>query len=180
MRIGLCGTHCSGKTTLSGELAKALNHPLINEVAASYTERDRKFIYIQLEILQSQIERELSLNRFVSDRTVFDNFAYLQYHAKLNNFTDTIKDVQDIIDQYMKIHPYNYVVFIDEFFPLVDNGQRNMEADQQRVIYDFLKDYAPAQCNKFKIPIIPITGDTPNRIQTIIDHIECYEHNKQK
>lgn len=180
MRIGLCGTHCSGKTTLSGELAKALNHPLINEVAASYTERDRKFVYIQLEILQNQMERELALNRFVSDRTVFDNFAYLQYHATLNNFVITIGEVQEIINQYMKIHPYDYVVFIDEFFPLVDNGQRNMEADQQKIIYGFLKEYAPAQCNKFNIPIIPITGNTPNRVQTIIDHIECYENNKQK
>jgi nicotinamide riboside kinase len=176
MRIGLCGTHCSGKTTLSGKLAKSLGLPLINEVAASYTEKDRKYVYIQLEILQTQIERELASNSFVSDRTVFDNFAYLQYHATRNNFIVTIEEVQDIIDRYMKMHPYDYVVFINEFFPLVDNGQRNMELDQQKEIYDFLKVYAPAQCNKFNIPMISIAGNTSNRVQTITDHIQCYEN----
>jgi len=176
VRIGITGTHCSGKTTLTDDLCVRLGLPRITEVAAAFTEAQRQHYMTQYKILDRQISREKEAYSFVSDRTVFDNMAYLAYYFGIHATDKTIpfnnlKAISDLalhrITEHLIIHPYSLIAFVDEYFPLEDNGDRNLNPDCQRCIYDYLGRTIFDQCKTYQIPIISITGSTEDRIDQI-------------
>lgn len=173
MKIGIAGTHCSGKTTLANYLAMELNLPLIEEIAANYKEKDRQKMETQLAILNSQIEAENQCDSFVSDRTVFDNLCYCTYH-----FNVDMENRKEIFDKCIRIFtkhallgkcaPYDVIVLIDDYFPLEDNGVRNLDIGQQQFIHKLVH-----LCQNLMrltgAKLIHVHGSTEARISQIME-----------
>lgn len=173
MKLGIAGTHCSGKTTLAKHLAVELNLPLIEEVAAAFKEKDRQKMSTQLEILETQIFCEKQYDSFVSDRTVFDNLCYCTYHFNID-----MENRKEIFDKCIrtfnnhallgKCAPYDIIVLIDDYFPLEDNGVRNLDIGQQQFIH---KQVHLCQ-NLMRLTgakIINVHGSTEARISQIME-----------
>ncbi len=168
MKIAICGTHCAGKSTLVDFLEKELHHPIIKEVAGNYTETQRQNLATQLDILNDQITTESKYLDFISDRSVIDNIAYIRWHSLKNNMPRVYDEAKDFIDLYIETKkPYDLIIFIDEFFTLVDNGIRNLDKNQQIEIFNFLKDFTPKICKEHNIPLIILKGNTKTRIKAI-------------
>lgn len=166
VKIGICGTHCSGKTTLAQDLALHIPLPLIEEVAGTFTEKERMCIPTQYRILYHQVTREASLSSFISDRTVIDNYAYCMFH------TDCSPDVAAVafLECHLGERPYDLVIFVDEFFPLEDNGIRNLDAGQQAWIFFFVRRAAREMCRAHDIPLLPVRGERGDRVSAILTH----------
>lgn len=182
VRIGITGTHCSGKTTLTNDLCVRLGLPHITEVAAAFTEAQRQHYMTQYKILDRQISREKESYSFVSDRTVFDNMAYLSFYFGKHATEDKIpfshlKAIMDLalhrITEHLILHPYSLIAFVDEYFPLEDNGDRNLDPDCQGSIFDYLSRTVFDQCKTYQIPVISISGSTEDRITQIMRGLEA-------
>ncbi len=177
MRIGICGTSCSGKTTLARELAKSLNYPLIAEVAEYYKE-DRHLLSTQARIADTQMNSEMCYSSFVSDRTVYDNMAYTMYwYNKLYFPTYEDRrisgDTTEELYQYSLDRPYDLVVFVDEYFPLEDDGNRSMDEFEQRQVFTLIKNFI---LDHPDIHCIMVRGSTADRLRKIRDAIQRVEH----
>jgi len=168
VKIAICGTHCAGKSTLVDCIAKETKYPKILEIAGQFTEKERQCFATQLDILQSQIDEEQKHTSFVSDRSVIDNCAYIHYHAIKNNLEPIYSDVKKFVSNYLSKKPYDAIVFINEYFPLVDNGVRNLDEIQQKEIFNYLKKHINRISTKHNIPIIYVTGTTHERLKVII------------
>ena len=118
MKISLCGAGGTGKTTLLEEINKTIDYPVIEEGIREWleyhafddfkemTEEDIKLM--QNDVMYSKINREISLNTFISDRTTIDNATYaLRWIASLddkhqvwykNYLNDAVKHANDTYD----------------------------------------------------------------------------------
>lgn len=168
MKIAICGTHCSGKSTLVNELSTELNLPRILEVAGTFKEEERQELSTQLDILHLQIQNELENESFISDRSVIDNSAYIYYHSMKQNMPNVYMEAKKFINQYLTNHPYNLIIFINEYFPLENNGIRNMDGEQQIKIYNFIEEILPGTCSQFNIPLIVINGSNEKRKRAVM------------
>lgn len=174
MQIGICGTHCAGKTTLARALALEYDLPLIEEVAARYRESDRQRIETQFEILDNQIDAEMSMDgAFVSDRTVVDNWAYLHWHAMRNYGTGVTLGASATalsrVATHMRHHGYDAIIFVDEYFPPEENGVRSLDVIQQEFVYHTLKIHLPMIIDRCcpKVPYLSVRGSTGVRLDRI-------------
>ena len=167
MRIGICGTSCSGKSTLAKALAEKLKSPIIRETAEYYKEH-RSSLSTQYRIAETQRNMEKLYSSFVSDRTVFDNLAYAiywynkQYEPSMHDW-EQLGEIWKRTFEHNKLHPYDLIVFIDEYFPLEDDGNRSMDAFEQEQIYILIKNFMLS----LDVNCIFITGPTEKRIEEI-------------
>jgi nicotinamide riboside kinase len=181
-RIGISGSHCSGKSTLVDALAARKEfeeYPLIKEVAAQFPRGRRQLLTTQFDIMTAQIKEEMKYKFFISDRTVIDNIAY-----SLLNFEESVSGKTDIDtvmarmkqfcfclnleSEYIARRPYDLMVFVDEMFPIEDNGNRCLNEDYQVWIYNFLKNEIYAAGNINRIPVLYVEGSTEERISMIL------------
>jgi hypothetical protein len=107
MRIGLCGAHRTGKTTLATQVAEQLGimqvKSSVSSIAASYNfnmDTDRRdnplFARMQRQILVTLCDSYGGKTRFVSDRTPLDAAAYLLCDVQADNGDDEWRQmVQD-------------------------------------------------------------------------------------
>lgn len=178
MKIGICGTHCAGKTTLVNALKNEFGYEkfrYICEIAATIPRIERETLAVQAKILSAQIAAEqLAKPDFISDRTVLDNLAYTFYYAyvienDLRAYTAAFNEVE----KYFTTKPYDIIFFIDEYFPLVDNGIRNhVDEEFQDTIFNILKDWCSSKL--WSVPIIKLRGTTDKRIEQIKRAIDLY------
>lgn len=167
MKIAICGTHCSGKSTLVDYISNELNIPKIKEVAGRFTEEERQLFVTQLDILQEQINEERKHKSFVSDRSVVDNCAYIYYHASNQGLENVYNEAKKFVNNYLSKKPYDAIFFVDEYFQLVDNGMRNLDKNQQEYVFNYLKNHIDGIANQYGIPIIHISGSTKKRTEVI-------------
>jgi len=148
MRIAIIGAHGTGKTTLARSLAQELDLPLIPE-AARYIAHDMGYtpatipdelvVEYQREILAEQIFREAAGDRWVSDRSVVDNMAYLVAQVeRLNIPVSTVLDYHR--DAYQRLAHYDALIFIPIMFELELDGERHADVEFQDEIEETILD----------------------------------------
>lgn len=181
MRIGFIGTANCGKTTLVKELEKRniyKNHAIINEIAGRFSVSERQKLSTQLAILEHQIKAEESHTNFISDRTVIDNYAYFLWHYKKSPskkaMSELHKEYEVKLDRHLVSKPYDAVIFIDEYFPLEDNGIRDLDEKMQEYIFDTLEHLIPLKCETYHIPYYKLTGSTDQRIVSMDEKIKRF------
>lgn len=139
IRIGVTGSHGTGKTTLCKILADTLKIPYIEEQARISFEvlnmqdldiarlDNDKFSNFQQDVIRRQINEEYKHgNNFISDRTTLCNYAYYKVNTK---------DAPKIKNGYRSIAlnnfscGYDLVIYIPIIFELVLDGVRNKGED---------------------------------------------------
>ena len=183
-KICMVGTHCSGKSTLVDALsAKMPEYPFIKEVAARFPREERQHLVTQYAIMSAQIEEEMKHTFFISDRSVIDNIAYTTLNFEESIAGQTVLDTVItrcrtftkcllLEQEYMKAKPYDLIVFIDEMFPIEDNGNRCLNEKFQKWIFDFLKGEVVVSSETYGIPYLCVTGSTEERVQAIVDTLQ--------
>lgn len=148
MRIYVCGSHSTGKTTLARQIAKRTGLPLLCEVARQVlAEREVPFEVLradldavgeyQREIFRRQMEIEDDLGSFVSDRA-FDNLAYAGRHTDI--LPSLLADPQ-LVDYFDKVRR-SIVLFVrPDRSLLVDDGVRETTGWDEVIRIDGIIDW---------------------------------------
>lgn len=167
MRIGICGTQCSGKTTLAKHIANCEHIPALLDLAGQFD--NRHLMSTQIDIANYQMQSEWEhRGGFVSDRTIFDNIAYQSYlDPQFKFFHKMYPKYYD----HLQRCSYDLVVFVDEYFPIEDTGHRSINIEQQSYVYYFLKTRVPEYTRSASIPLVCVCGSTEHRYDMICDFL---------
>jgi len=140
MKIGISGSHGTGKTSLAKKLSKQFDLPLITEVARDVNImllKGNQYCQAQRDILIKQIEEEGKYQSFVSDRTVIDNLAYF---ISICSHIVSIKEIKWYVNEARNhISVYDKIYYLPIKFELVDNGFRFTEMSVQKNIDDIIR-----------------------------------------
>jgi len=181
-RIGVCGTHCAGKTTLVEALNKILEYPKIVEIASRFPRDKRRHMKTQLDIMSAQISEEIGVQHFISDRTVIDNLAYstlcfVESVRDLTNMSEVFIQIKEYMicmglgTDYLSSRPYDLIVFVDEMLPLENDGNRCLNQKYQEWIFDFMKVETGLVNVNYRMPVIDVRGTTEDRVKSVIDSL---------
>lgn len=184
MRIGIAGSHGTGKTTLAEKLADVLELPLIHEVAREVAremglddlnklvnnyELARVF---QGKILLRQLEKEMEYSQgFVSDRTVIDNLAYWYYYglARQPDFNKILSRIRGLADSC-----YDVIFFVPVEFPVVYDGFRFVCEPCRNVIEGIIMNEL---MNLQETPVFVLRGSVEERLKKALEIIDKLEAN---
>lgn len=173
IRIGICGAHGTGKTTLANALQKALQLPLISERARTVAKemgitiadvmRDvelaRRF---QARLFRTQVRLEEELKHgFVSDRTLADIYGYCMLYGvwpeeKEKLFLDYVAK--------MLVGRYDLLVYVPIEFPLQADGFRDTCPSCQRSVDRYIREILEAS----RVSYIRVTGNLEQRVSQVI------------
>lgn len=158
MKIAIVGTHGTGKTTLSYQIAayyKSIgkNVKIVQEVARScpfpinerMTLQSAKWIYLE------HCRKELEASKFqvtICDRSVYDSFAYAEYFELSDSVLQRYK--RTALEQ---MNEYNRIIFIRPDSFIQDDKTRSIDKEFQSSIDSiFLK-----HLSNFEVIEIPTT-----------------------
>lgn len=170
-RYAIVGTHCCGKTTLARELYRQKLFPnIIDEIASTFPKTVRGLMAAQKQIISTQIDFEDRLGDFISDRSVIDNISYCWLVHRETGFSDpaSYKECVDLLHSHLSKRPYDAIFMVDEFFPLVNDGNRSQIPEYQQIIFDRVKRYCLAFSDLYEIPVVMIKGPNEARVKQVI------------
>jgi nicotinamide riboside kinase len=177
-RIGICGSHSCGKTTLVHELSKHLpEYPTIEETAGLFPRSVRSYMETQCAIMRVQIEKEKRCRpRMLTDRTVMDNLAYMNLIysecPQMVEDDELLHFAKSRYNKHMMTSPYDLIVFVNECLPIEDDGRRCPDPFYQFLIYRNLKEIVEGARKMFGgFDILYVKGSTDARIESIIRYI---------
>lgn len=172
MRVWLCWAHGTGKTTI----LKLFDRPKITEIARdaigelwmSLNEMDFKTkIAFQQIIFWRQLQRERSMQDFISDRTVFDNLAYMSAIGD----TEELKFMEERVKLHIEQNPYDFILYFPIEFPLEDDWLRYTGDEFQAEIDKRILFYL----DKYGVKYYTVTGPVEER-KKFIDATLNYEN----
>lgn len=165
MKIGLCGSHGVGKTSLIDEFVKL--HPDhvsiiegIRNVVVKYDIQKEynkgnetlQFIYAYNHIIQIQ-----KLTDFVSDRTLIDNYAYYLSFDFKKKFKSIYEDLV-----LSNLDNYDVICYIPIEFEC-ENDNFRFGKSFQKIIDDCILEII----NNFNIDVVTISGSFENRLNQL-------------
>ncbi len=173
-KIGFCGSHCTGKTTLAKRLRKDIsNSYLISELVRNYTPEDLKKCEIQQELLKDQMGHELFASTrsdvVITDRTVVDNAAYLSNVCGLKSGYKVLALLHQWIDTY------DVIFFCPiENIPLTDDGFRRTNNTERDLIELIIKKYIEILQKRHIGSFVCLSGDENARYETVKQTLTRY------
>jgi deoxyadenosine/deoxycytidine kinase len=148
MKIGLCGSHGTGKTTLAEEFTNRNPHYSLVTSASRDVRRLGYPINMEATVESQAATSMLRLAqqirggpKFISDRTLLDSVAYNKYQLEHlwqdNPSAQFWYDTMDAISRdYIK--RYDLLVYIPIEFPLVGDGVRSEDVEYQKTIDSYI------------------------------------------
>ena len=179
-KIGFCGSHSTGKTTLARRLYEDIpDSYLVSEVAREYAPEDLKNCETQKNILIDQMRQETfaSIRSFtgtrsdvvITDRTVVDNAAYL------SNVCGLKKGYKVLALLYKWIDTYDVIFFCPiENIPLTDDGFRRTNNTERDLIELIIKKYIGILQRRHIGRFVCLSGDEGERYETVIQTLTRY------
>lgn len=149
IRIGITGTHSTGKTTLAHALVERIRKETgktdivlvkeqVRKVCEDYgfekledmlSRGPRWLSILQWEALRRQINTETEVIQkdkgFVSDRTTLDNLAYYMVGNYGEDTTNVAAHYTDIAIKHSKT--YDVIFFVPPTIPITDDGFRQID-----------------------------------------------------
>jgi len=177
MRIGLVGTHSTGKTTAVKILHERLGESYIISTNFSRILKDLGFSLNKesSEITQNlQMDHRLSFaitnDNFISDRTIYDVFAYTSYNHNSGLYEDSniLQNQENILKKFPNLYD---IIF---FFPsnilgLEIDGIRDDDEIYRHLISGYIERALDNYC---KTPIFDITQENlEDRIEFMMGKI---------
>jgi nicotinamide riboside kinase len=174
VKIGITGTHSTGKTTLLHALR---SEPEFHgfEVCDEVT-RWVKSLGVNINEAGSDLSQELVMMKHVynlymfedmlTDRTVLDGLVYTRaLHMSKKVSDKTMKDVHNTFAKC--IGEYDFLFYITPEFDIADDGVRSTNKEWQIAVEQIFEDSISA----FNIPVIRITGSVRQRVEQVLKHI---------
>lgn len=145
MRVSLSGSYSTGKTTLADSCVESLqahhgkDFTYIREVARTVIARgfgldraatiDSYVVYIQLQL---EAERRADTRFVLSDRSLMDLLAYIDY----NDDTRVPRYVNELLEEvvWMESRFFDLYCYLPIEFPLQDDGVRTPDEDYRAAI----------------------------------------------
>lgn len=154
MKVGLLGSHSTGKTSVATRYAELTGARLVTSAsrrvhALGYPINQQATTLSQAATSMARLAAQLDAGeKFVSDRTLLDSMAYNQYQLDTAWDADPQAqfwyDTMDVISRHM-MHQYDALFYFPITFPLTEDGIRAVEAEYQQEIderiLDFIDDY---------------------------------------
>jgi nicotinamide riboside kinase len=170
LKIGICGSHGTGKTTLAKEVHNLFGTPIITNLMRSFwvengvadfekLPKDIRTIF-QKESLLKQIEAEESyVDGFITDRTVLDQIAYTKMSSNM------IGVEFEIYEQLCKerLKSYTHLIYLPIEF---ESEQEALRADIKtrgecaEIMKTYLDKWMPGQ-------YFVISGDFEERVKQV-------------
>lgn len=179
LRIGITGTHSTGKTELANALSKKLSLPLIKEqvrdVAKKYgiknittVIKDRNLAReFQVAVMLSQLKHEkTSLGDFISDITLLDCLAYwILYSMEDDSLNQKYREI-------CLTCRYDLVIYVPPEHVLVDDGFRDTSEIARLKVDLIIRDLLQVA----ELPFIICRGSLENKIKLALKGIgDIYE-----
>ncbi|MHA1652038.1 MAG: AAA family ATPase [Candidatus Helarchaeota archaeon] len=183
LKIGLMGSHDTGKTTLGFSICGKLktrhyNVDFVAEVArhipVQLTLNKGTNFEAQYWILNEQINEEIlaklrGANMIVTDRTVVDNYAYA-YRASLPHVKQISEDDLKVMEikclHWVKTYDFLFYVTIPEK-KMEDDGFRDTDKQFQLEIDECLRQII----KKWNLEVVNLVGNNDERIDIMLNTI---------
>lgn len=176
MRIGLCGVHGTGKTTLVNELlpqfkgyiyGKSVSRELSNHLPLC---KNVKLVdYYTQTMCASLISNQILTNKnMITDRTLLDVFMYTEGSINIS------KEHKSLLNRTFEhnIKFYDKIIFVPIEFKVVSDGVRNEDEDYRFKLQNILKNLLKYYYNmKYIKEYITVTGSIEERLTQIIGFI---------
>lgn len=176
-KIGICGSHGTGKTTLAKRLSEETGLPLIIEQARIVAEqlninirdlepKSREGFLFQYGCLNYQIKEEQARwLGFVSDRTTIDNAAYwTKLYAGLWPARYSLRYYEVAFNN---VKNYDLIIYVPIEFELVDDGVRHIGLDMQKEIDIYIRAYLSLNARNY----ITVSGTTEERLERVLKEL---------
>ena len=181
-RIGICGTHGIGKTTLLNALrSEAIfkNHTVCNEVTRTVKDLGVNINTAGDDVTQRLIIQQHLVNiymneKMLTDRTAIDCLVYTKYLDRLYKIKpETLEYVRTLA--YAMLHEYDLIINMRPEFPLEGDGVRSIDPNFQKAIdnmfIEFFKNDNNGYVKSKPYNIITVTGSVTNRVNQVLNYI---------
>ena len=176
MKIWITGSHSCWKTTLLNELKKEYWNKFnyIEEIAREvikdlWKPQDMEWVdrwIFQYIIMMKQIIKEMELDNFISDRTVFDALVY-----SINNSGSFYEKIENKFQEHIKNKVYDIIFYVPIEFDLVDDWIRFEDKEYR----EFIDKEILKQLKKYNIDYITITWSIEDRVEQVKKHIKSLD-----
>lgn len=175
MKIGLCGTMSTGKTTIVKALKKELKgHDFF--VERSVKLMDKGIPLNQESTFKGQIaffaERALELTHenFVTDRTVIDVLSFSEAAKDITKYQQWIlKNLYNSL-----VDDYDLIIYIPMTLPMEDNGVRETNEAYRKLIDETIrKNFDSVESGQaVRTHILQSTKDVDSKVKEILELIK--------
>jgi nicotinamide riboside kinase len=174
VRIGLCGSHGTGKTSLARKLSKEIGIPLIEQVPRTVADmgfhlNEDTTVMSQLAIWLGQVHEQLDYEHFISDRTLLDHYAYATYmvgHRRLGSEKYIINALGNITSNIM-YDQYSVIFYLPPKKTIRGNGVRSTDKTFQQEIDKIILNYLDA----WEIEFIPLIGTLSAKAEFAMNYL---------
>lgn len=182
-RIGICGTHGTGKTTLLNALRSEpifKDHVVCNEVTRAVKELGLDINLAGNDVTQRMIIQQHLVNiylneKMLTDRTAVDCLVYTRYlERKYKIKPDTVYYVEKLASAML--HEYDLLIHLKPEFPLEGDGVRSLDQTFQKDIdslfTDVLSEITKGYIRSKPFTVITVTGSVANRVNQVLKYME--------
>lgn len=170
MRIAFTASHGCGKTSLANHFPNRIDEiarTVINKLWSPDKMKQEQWDEFQQEVMDKQIEAELNMWDFISDRSVIDVLAYATRFCTPKK----LRALKDQAEEHMKNNPYDIVFYIPIEFPLEKDWLRFEDEHYQEIIDLQILKYL----KRYKIKYITVSGTIEQRLQIINEAIAWHK-----
>lgn len=171
MRIGITGTHGTGKTTLLNALREQeqfKHYAFCNEVTRwvkglGFDINEQGNDSTQILINMKHIYNVFMNRHMITDRIILDAIVYSKYLLEEGMISE--ETYYETGKVWLNLMPYYDVIFyLKPEFAIEDDGVRSVNTHFQTRIHELFE----RAIEKYEIPVIHISGSVEERVQQIL------------
>ena len=177
MKIGITGTHCTGKTTLLDALryeTRFAQYAFLPEVTRWVREighninEDGTDLTQEL-ILMRHIHNFWMYDRMITDRTMIDCYVYSKWLWHQDKISQVTMDkVESAFLRSINEMSYDRIIYLSPEFPLVNDSVRSSNQQWQNEIHSHFKQVIEVYDLENEFRWIHVTGSVDDRVKQVL------------
>lgn len=185
LKIGLCGPHSSGKTTLLNALTFYFTEKDISVLPEITRVIQKQGIAInedggldsQILVMATHMQNLLTRDNFIVDRCLVDGYCYTEYLYNQRKVPTWFMNYsKELVRQYLG--EYDIIFYLPAEIPLVADGVRSSNASfREKVVKIFEKNIPIFEKDAY---IVNVSGTVEERMILVINSIEKLLSDRQK